>query len=267
MEETMIPDWLTSKGTSAAPCPCCRAGLTRQSFTERTLAGIQRLLHSLFLSEESAKAPGFLQRADPRLKLFVLLAGLVASTLVRDLRLLALLYSLTLALALGSRLPMGLFLLRTWAFIPLFTLIMVLPAIFSRVTPGNPVLVLFHGLVITRQGLWTVALLVLRTATAVSWTLLLIMTTRWNRLLAALEILKLPRPILLALTMMVRYLYVVVREAEEMHYAIQSRTLHHPRPRAGQKVATASLGALFRKSLGWIEEIYQAMVARGYEGP
>ena len=52
---------------------------------------------------------------------------------------------------MASALPLGFFVKRVWLFIPIFTGIIVIPAMFSFITPGTIVLPLWPGTAI-RSG-------------------------------------------------------------------------------------------------------------------
>jgi cobalt/nickel transport system permease protein len=230
------------------------------------------------LSGELAEKKGLLQRLDPRIKVATLLTGLLMTTLIHRWDILVVVYGATLVLAGLSRLPLPGFLLRTWFFIPVFTAAAALPSMLNIVTPGHPVWTLFRlahpvawglwhwpaTIAVTREGLCMAGVLVLRVATAVSWTLLLTWTTRWDRLLRAFEYFRVPQAFLLPLGMMIRYLHILMRETEEMHRAIRSRTIHPATSRTGQQTVAFAVGALLRRSLQWSHQISLAMVARGY---
>jgi cobalt/nickel transport system permease protein len=220
----------------------------RRSFIEKTLSGIEALFEDLVLVQDSAEAPGLLQRLDPRMKIVTLMTGLVVTTFIHRGPALGALYGLTVALAGASRLPLQKFLARTWVFVPLFTLVMVLPTVF-------------------RPGGWSAALLlVLRAATAISWTLLLVMSTRWDRFLRALQSLGLPTVFIVILTMTLRSLQILLRDLREMQWALESRTVSPLGVGPGQRAVAAHAGTLFRKACSNAHETYLGMLARGYSG-
>ncbi len=222
-------------------------------------------------SEEIAARDGLLQRFDARAKLLGVLALLVAAALVRHIPVLLGLYALALVLAAASRIGLGWFVKRVWLFIPLFTGVIVVPAMFSFVTPGEVVLPLGHWLGhevgLTRQGLASAGLIVSRVATSISLVLLLTLTTSWPRLLSALRALFVPRMLVLVLGMAYRYLFVLLDAVSEMVTARKARTVVGRKSgRGARAVAGFSGGALFGKAHALSEEIHQAMLARGYRG-
>ena len=264
------PGWLLVEASGAPPL-LCNGKRRRGGAIEKTLDGLARLIRQALTSEEIAARRGLLQRLDARAKLIGMLWLLIATGLVRHIPVLLGLYALTLVLAATSRIGLGWFAKRVWLFIPLFTGVVVAPAMFSFVTPGEIVVPLGHWfgheVGLTRQGLTSAALIVCRVASSISLVLLLTLTTSWSRLLAALRALFVPRLLVLVLGMAYRYLFVLLDSVAEMVTARRARTVAAKRSRRGERlVATFSGGALFGKAYALSEEIHQAMLARGFSG-
>jgi cobalt ECF transporter T component CbiQ len=264
------PDWLLTE--QGALCPCGCVGRRRKgSFVTSTLEGGTNLLRRTMFGEDMATGGGLLQRVDPRVKLVAVLGLLVAVGLLRNLPVLAACYAGTVGLAAASRLPVGFFVKRVWLFIPVFTGIVVLPATLSIITPGHVVLPLWswhgHPQGVTGQGLHGAGLIILRVATSVSLVLLLTLTTRWARLLAALRSVGVPRVFVLVVSMAYRYLFLLLGTVSDMFTARRARTVARRTDVVeGRRFVAASAGILFGKAHQLSEEVYQAMVARGFRG-
>ena len=228
-------------------------------------------MQQAMFSEDMAAKRWLLQRIEPRVKLLTLLGLLVAASLVRHIPVLLVLYAATLLLAAASGLSLSFFIKRVWLFIPVFTGIVVLPATFSFVTPGH-IVVPFgtwfgHRVGMTSQGLSAAGLIVTRVAVSISLVVLLTLTTPWNRLLAALRALALPRMFVLVLAMAYRYVFHLLNSVSEMYTARKARTVGTETDVAsGRRFVAASAGALFGKSHALSEEVHMAMLARGYTG-
>src|SRR3990172_5388865 len=224
------PDWLLG-GTAPGPCRCTtvtRPGKGR--FLEKTLQDGLDLLRTSVFSEDVARCGGFLQRCDPRVKVVTLLGLLVVAVFAASMLPLAILYIVGLVLAYVSCIPLKFFVKRVWLFIPVFTGVMVLPALFNVVTPGVPLAVIADWgsplsigplrlpshLAITQQGVHGSAIQVLRVAVSISFAVLLTLTTRWADLLKSLRSLGMPRVFVLMLAMAYRYLYVLLESASEL---------------------------------------------------
>ncbi len=243
-----------------------------QGFLEKTLGDLSGALeHSLF-AEEMARQPGFLQALDPRTKLLGALALLLAVSLSHNLLVIVGLYLLTLPVAYASRVPMGMYLKRVWVFMPFFTGIVALPALFNVFTPGAALVTLVDSasprlyLAITAPGVITAAFLLLRVGTSVSIAVLLILTTRWILLLKALHVLRLPQSFVLILGMTYRYIYVLLHTANDMFLARKSRVVGRLSSAEDRKWLAASVGTLLSKSYDLSDEVYLAMQSRGFRG-
>jgi cobalt ECF transporter T component CbiQ len=253
-------------------CPCGCIGRRRKAhFVEKTLDGAAGVMGQALFSTDVAAEPGVLQRVDPRVKVVTTLALLVATALVHHIGVLVAFYAVTLALAAASRVSLRFFVKRVWLFVPLFTGIVVIPATLSVVTPGHVVVPLGswlgHPVGITSQGLRTAGLLVCRVAVSISLVVLLTLTTPWNRLLAALRALSVPRMFVLVLGMAYRYLFHLLNAVTDMYTARQARTVGRGVDVArGRVFVAASAGATFGKAHALSEEVHMAMVSRGFTG-
>ncbi len=158
--------------------------MNSEGFLTRNISGFTRTLEAVMVTEDLSRAPGLLQRLDPRVKVVTFLLFIVMVGLARSLSILAIIFVLILALTYLSRVPLGFFLKRVVIFIPIFTAVIALPALF--ITPGQP-LVALGRVVITEQGARAAALLVLRVMDSLSFGVLLVLSTQWTSLLVALR--------------------------------------------------------------------------------
>jgi cobalt/nickel transport system permease protein len=236
----------------------------RRGMIEHTLAEISSALERSFFAEEIARRPGLLQSLDPRTKVVSLLLFLVAVSLSRSLGVIAALYLGSLAVAWASAVPMGFFIKRVWLFMPFFTGIVAIPALFM--TPGPPLATLPLGLVVTTTGAGTAAFLLLRVSTSVSSTVLLVLTTPWNSLLKALGVLRIPDVFILVLGMTFRYIYLFLEVSNDMFLARKSRVLGKLSGAEQRRLVAASAGALLSRSVDLSGEVYLAMQSRGFRG-
>ncbi len=243
-----------------------------RGFLEKTLGDITHTLEATLFAEELARQDGLLQSIDPRAKLVGMLGILLAISFSHNLLVLLVLYLLMLPLAAASRVPLGMYVKRVWLFMPFFTGIVALPALFSPFTPGTPLLTLIDTssprlyLAITEPGVITAAFLLLRVGVSVSVAVLLILTTQWAVLLKALRILRVPQAFVVILGMTYRYIYVLLHAANNMFLARQSRMVGHMSNGEERRWLAASMGALVSKSYALSEDVYLAMQSRGFRG-
>ena len=249
-------------------------------FAAKTMAEAARAIQDSIFSNQNANKNGLLQRIDPRVKLVTILLLLIVIGLARDIKILLAFYLLALILAALSRLPLGFFIKRVWVFIPIFTGIIALPAIFNIVTPGDPIFTVVtlssphrlgpflipRQITVTVQGITGAAILVLRVATSVSMAVLLVLTTEWVRLLRALSVLKAPEAIILILAMTYRYIQLFLRILEWMLLAKKSRQISATKIKEDYGWIASRLGVLVGKSYRLSNEVHLAMTARGWSG-
>ena len=235
-------------------------------FIRRSIIATLDFLKDAVFCEEYALQNGFLQSLDPRVKVITFLLFVIAVLLAKSIATLFILYALCLVLALISRINLEFFLKRTWIFIPLFSLFIALPAIFSQ---GNALFTFnFLGLelIISRQGLDSALIFVLRVVTSVSFIVLLSMTTRHFALLKVLRIFKVPQVFVMVLGICYRYVYLFVGIIQDTFLAIKSRVGAVTEYRKGQHIVAANIAALWQRSEKLNAEVYKAMLSRGYQG-
>jgi cobalt/nickel transport system permease protein len=268
---SVTPRWLVQGEMALCPCGCI-GKRKKGSFVEKTLSGASNVMRQAMFSEDVAAQNGLLQRLDARVKIVALVVLLLTAALVRNIPVLIGIYIATVVLAAASRLPVGFFVKRVWLFIPIFTGIIAIPAIFSFITPGNIVLPLWswhgHPVGITEQGLTTAGLLVMRVACSVSIVVLITLTTPWMKLLAGLRTLFIPKIFILIIGMAYRYIFLLLNAVTDMYTARKARAVGNPSDdvKEGRRFVTATAGALFGKAHALSSDVHMAMVSRGYSG-
>lgn len=238
-------------------------------FIDKTLLGAIALLKETVSNEEIASRKGFLQGCDPRLKMLTIAILLVSVVSTRSILVLSIMYAVDLILAVSSSITIGLFLKRTLLFIPIFSLCIVLPAIFNAVTPGDPLLSFnlhVYTLSITRQGIDSAAIFFMRVLVSVSLAILLILTTRHHVLLKVLRIFKVPQLFVMTMGMTYRYIYLLLDGVQNTFIAIKSRVGFVTSTSNGRKMVASNMAGLWIKSYRLQTQVYYAMLSRGYTG-
>jgi cobalt/nickel transport system permease protein len=255
---------VTLDATVAAPPK--QAKRQKPSFVEKTLAGIAGNIEQAVFSEENARRNGFLQRRDPRVKVVGGLAIILAAALSRDWPILLALYFLVVGLAWVSAIDMGLFFKRVWLGIPLFSGIVIIPSIFF-IGGDHHILTIPVGLfdmTVTREGLEKAGVFVIRVGVCVSTAILLILTTKWADILKSLSVLKVPSIFILVLAMAYRYIFLFLHTVNGMFLARKSRTVANTTGREQRWWIVSTIGVLMSRSFKMSEDVYQAMMARGF---
>lgn len=254
--------------------------LSRTNFLDKTLLTVAHVAEQSLFSEAYARRRGLLQALDVRVKLLSFLCILVMVSVLHSPQTLWLAYGFSIAVAIFSRVPLWFFINRVWLFVPLFSAAIVLPALLNIVTPGDQLLVIMKltrsytwgpytipaEIAVTRQGLWGAIVFVSRVAASVSFAVLFTLTSKWGEVFSGLRSLFVPRIFVMTLSMTERYLFVFLRLIQDMYRARKSRTIR-PFSTAVERSWTASrIGVTFRKSVEMSDDVYKAMVSRGFHG-
>jgi len=239
------------------------------NFIERSIAGALSFLKESVFSDEYALKKGFLQSVGPKIKVVSFLLILIAMLFIKDSIILVYFYILCLALARLSKISIKFFLKRTWVFIPLFSLFIAVPALFSVFTPGEAIVtfkIAKASFVITSQGLSGAVLFVMRVVTSVSFAVLLSITTRHFELLRTLRVFKIPQVFVMTLGMCYRYIFLFAEIVENTYSAIKSRVGAKIHYKKGQHIVAWNIAHLWARSCQFNEDVYKAMLSRGYRG-
>jgi len=208
----------------------------------------------------------FIHRLDPRTKILAILAFVLAVMATPPLRweAFALYLALILSLVLLARLPIRYVLKKSLVVIP-FVLMVAAFIPFLETGEAGSYNVWFWKASITRSGLvilWN--MLVKAWLSALSMALLS-STTRFPELLKGLGRLGLPKVMVMMLSFMYRYIFVLADEAMRMGQAKESRSSGGGL--AWQIKAVGNLiGTLFIRTYERAERVYGAMLARGFDG-
>jgi cobalt/nickel transport system permease protein len=178
-------------------------------------------------------------------------------------------YVSVLLLAYLSRIPCGFFLKRTWVFVPLFSLLLAIPAVFEAVTPGERIAVFSVGpweAAVTRQGAMSALRLLSRVTVSVSLAVLLVLTTPHTLLLKGMRVCAVPALFVETAMLCHRYLFFFVELVQNVFLGIKSRCGAGLAARTGREVVGSGIAHLWQRSVQLQEQVYQAMRSRGYSG-
>jgi len=217
------------------------------TFLNRSIKSAFNFFKEAVFSEEIARSKGILQKMDPRLKLLLFLSLIVATCFIENINTLVIFYAISILMAMLSGISVRFFVKRVWFFIPMFALLIAIPALFIH-------------------GAKSAAIFVLRVATCVSFAVLMTITTKHNILLKALKSFGIPGIFIQTLDMTYRYIFFFVKVFEEIHMGLKSRLIKRMRGKNARRWISSRIGYLFRRSVKMSEEVYMAMVARGYTG-
>jgi cobalt/nickel transport system permease protein len=219
-----------------------------------------------FLDKYSER-DSFLHRLDPRTKIISLLGFIILIVLTppAEFIIFAQYGLIILALIAISRLPLLFILKRALLVIPFALMITIfIPFLKSGRTAFTLDLHLVN-LRVTYEGLIICWNVLVKSVSSVLLLTLLISTTRFSTLLKGLEYLKVPRVLIILVSFMYRYLFVMIDEAEHMQRARTARWFGGYIIRQIRVIGNM-VALLFIRTYERSERIYTAMLARGFDG-
>ena len=206
-------------------------------------------------------------RLDPRTKTLAMLAFVLAvmATPPTAWPSFALYATLIVGLILLARLPPLYALKRSAVVVPFVLMIAIFLPFFEGGEVAGSYNVWSWKVSVTHEGLIVLWNVVVKSWLSALSLILLSATTPFPRLLKGLERLGVPQVMVMILSFMYRYIFVLVDEAMRMGRARESRTV------GGGWTWQAStlgnmIGTLFVRSYERGERVYQAMLARGFGG-
>ena len=221
-----------------------------------------------------------IHQLDPRLKIVVTVLVILSNVLLPDGAWVAFGLTWIFILALNRAASLTAQFLMTRALIALPFALAAISVIFS--VPGKPVFALGFGsavVVVTDAGLIRFTSILLRSWISVQAAILMTATTPFPDLIHALRHLRIPSIFVAIISFMYRYLFVLSDETLRLIRARESRSARPARgvgstPRVGgggslvwrARVAGNMIGQLFLRSYERSDRVYNAMLARGYQG-
>ena len=192
-----------------------------------------------------------IHKLDPRTKTigFLLFIIFVVTTAPTDYYQFLSYSAIILTVVFLSKVPFSYILKRTLVIIPFVLLIAVFVPFVNKDQNGW---VIF----------WNV---VIKSTLAVFATIMLSSTTKFHKLLKGFELLKFPKILIMILSFMYRYIFILVDEAQRMERARNSRYFGGEYLRQ-VKIICNIIGLLFIRAYERGERVYQSMSARGFDG-
>ena len=171
----------------------------------------------------------------------------------------------TIAVAVASRVSSVSFARKVWASAGLFAVLIAAPAATSWISPGFS-LVSLGPVAVTAPGLQIAVRLVLRVVAGAGIGLLVVWTTRWTDILSALSAMRMPDVIVATLAMTQKQIMSLLRTVENIHLARESRMLTVGTTRENRGWVIERLAFVANKSMKTADDVYDAMLSRGFTG-
>jgi cobalt/nickel transport system permease protein len=208
-----------------------------------------------------------IHRLDPRTKFIAVFLLILALALTSPGRwpVFAVYFTLIAVLVALSRVPVLYILKRSLVIIPFVLVIAVFIPFFKGGESFASFTVWTWHISASYHGLQLLATLAVKAWLSILSLILLTATTQIADLLRGLEELRLPAVMVMILSFMYRYIFILVDEVMRMKQARDSRNVGGSRLRHIKTVGKMA-GTLFIRSYERGERVYTAMAARGYDG-
>lgn len=253
-------------------------GVLKMPFIEKGIHHLADVIKTGYIQWETASRNDFFQKIDARVKVLFLLFYAVIVSLQRDITSQAVIGVLVFILASISRLNIIALYKRVlfWGFI--FGFLIALPSAFNVITQGEtifPILQLSKNysfwiyqipkeIGITKQGVYGVLMLTLRVMNSLALSFVVSYTTPFPEIIRALMVLKVPDSFLIIVTLSYKYIFIFAKTVEDMHLAKKSRLAGQVSNAEARSWIAGRFAFLFKKTQLRCEEIFKAMVGRGF---
>ncbi|UCH50891.1 MAG: cobalt ECF transporter T component CbiQ, partial [Chloroflexota bacterium] len=209
----------------------------------------------------------FIHRLDPRTKLVASLAFIIAVVLTpaNNWRVFVFYFCIIAVLLILSKLPPFYILKRSLVIFPFVLLIAIFIPFFKEGEIAGSYNIWLWQVSVTYSGLFILANVIVKAWLCILTLILLSSTTKLAELLKGLRQLGIPRVMILILSFMYRYIFVMADEVMRMQQARDSRNFGGKRLYQLKTIGNM-VGTLFIRSYERGERIYAAMLSRGFDG-
>ena len=247
-------------------------------FIEKGIHHLANVIKTGYLQWESSSRNNFFQKIDARIKILFLLFFIIIVSLKRDIHSEVLLGAFVFVLALLARLNIFSLYKRVLFFGFIFGFLIALPSGLNVITKGEVIFPVFHFLKpysfwiyhipeeigFTKEGLLGVLMLFLRVINSLAISFLVLYTTPFPEIVKSLKVLKVPDGFLMIITLSYKYMFIFAKTIEDMHLAKKSRLAGHVNNAEARRWIAGRIAFLFKKTMLRCEEIFKAMLSRGF---
>ncbi|MGA2192186.1 MAG: cobalt ECF transporter T component CbiQ [Nitrospirota bacterium] len=252
----------------------------RRSFLDKGIGHLAGVIKTSFVQWEMSSRDGLLQGIDPRVKVLFLVVFLLLVTIKKDFPAEGAIALSVFVLAAASRLDLAVMYRRVLFFGFVFGFLVAFPSSVNIITPGHTVwpIVTFDApydfwiyhvpdkVGLTREGLLGVAMLSMRVVNCLSLTLLVLYTTPFPEITRTLKLFRAPDAFLVIISLSYKYIFIFARTVEDMYLAKKSRHTGAVADRDARSWVAGRMAMMFRKTQIRCEEIFRAMLSRGFTG-
>jgi cobalt/nickel transport system permease protein len=171
-----------------------------------------------------------------------------------------------LTILLLSRIPMGYVFKRSLAIMPFVVLIAIFIPFFKEGEVAGSYNIWLWQIKVTHSGIQVLTNVLLKSWLSILSLIILTATTRVSLLLKSMGQLHVPRVMVMILSFMYRYIFILVDEVLRMKQARDSRNFGTQNKLWQIKSVGNMIGTLFIRSYERGERVYSAMLSRGFDG-
>ncbi len=256
-----------------------RGGLSAP-FIDRTMAHISGFIRTSYVQWDLASRSGLFQKLDPRIKVSFLLFLIVVVSIKQNIRAEGMIAAFLCAAVITSRLDLIRFYRKVVLIGFLFGTVIALPSALNLMKEGEVVIPLVHfdkackfwfyhipeTIGVTKEGIEGILMLTSRVMNSLTITFLLLHTTRFPEIIRSLKVFRVPDTILFVISLTYKYLFIFVKTIEEMHLAKKARLAGGVGKGEMRYWVAGRIAFMLRKSHQQFEEVFRAMVGRGFSG-
>lgn len=236
------------------------------NFLEKTILSIQNAFEDMFYSDTISAKKGIMQSLDTRIKLVSVFILIIIVNFGKTISFMTIFLIYTLLLAYFSKIPLKAYVMRVSAVSIFFTGIVLIPSLFNVVKEGHPLVYFTKNFYITKEGLYSAIIFMMRSFISLSFVYILALSTKWVEILKGLRSFKLPRIFTATLEMALRYIFLLLEIATNMFLARKSRNVGKSNSSEGRKFVASAMANVLIRSQQLSDEVYNAMISRGYNG-
>ncbi len=271
-----IPPFLLD--TSAPGSLKKNMGKVKIPFIEKGINHLAGVVKEGYALSNSFSQNGLFQKIDARVKILFLLFFIIIVSVKKDFLSEIYIGIFVFLLSLLSRLNMVAFYKKILFLGLIFGFLIALPSAFNFITGGEIIIPIINlprpytfwiyhlpaEIGMTREGIYGVFTLTMRVLNSLSLSFLVLYTTPFPEILRALKVLRIPDTFLIIIALSYKYIFLFAKTLEDMYLAKKSRMVREPKNHEARKWITGRMAFIFRKTQLRCEEVYEAMLSRGF---
>jgi cobalt/nickel transport system permease protein len=249
-------------------------------YIDSTLKNVTGFIKIGYVQNDTASKKGLLQQLNARVKVIFLLFLIVFISLIRHIPQQLVVTAFLFILYILSRLQLAEVYKKIFILSFFFGLLIIAPASLNLMTDGKILITLmrfnaphqfwiYHipaTIGITKEGCLVVTRFYLKVFNSLALSVLVFYTTPFSEIIKAFGMYRVPQLFLMIITLSYKFIFILSQTTEETYLALKSRWWRNSGMSESNELVAGRIVYIFRKSWIKYEEIYKAMLARGFSG-